>query len=131
VSFTTTSFIPTGKGGIPMQYVSRYHLRPGKEREARLFTLEKEKEGIPTAPGWKYLGTYYNSMQIGRFDIEIRHEIENYAAIDAWRGDPDSPWVGDPDSPWVKNYMEFAQFLDLSRPIETAILLEASEYMFL
>lgn len=103
-----------------MQYVSRYHLRPGKEREARMFTLEKEKEGIPTAPGWKYLGTYYNSMQIGRFDLEIRHEIENYAAIDAWREDPDAPWV--------KIFMEFAQFLDLSRPFEIAILREASEH---
>ena len=106
-----------------MQHVSRYHLRPGKEREARKWILEKEKEGIPNAPGWKYLGTYFNSMQFGRFDIEFRSEIENYAAIDAWRADPDSPWV--------KLFMEGAQFLDLSRPCEIAILREASEYSVL
>lgn len=103
-----------------MQHVARYHLRPGKEREARMWILENEKEGVPTAPGWKYLGTYFNSMQFGRFDIELRHEIENYAAIDAWREDPDSPWL--------RSYMEFAKFLDLSRPFEIAILREVSEY---
>jgi hypothetical protein len=58
---------------------------PMKEREARLWVMEKEKEGIPDAPGWKYLGTYFKSMGLGRFDVEIRNEIENYAAIDAWR----------------------------------------------
>jgi hypothetical protein len=106
-----------------MQFVARYHLLPGKEPEARKWILEKEKEGIPTAPGWKYLGTYFNSMGFGRFDIEFRYEIENYAAIDAWREDPDAPWV--------KLFMEVAQFLDLSRPFEMAILREASEHSVL
>jgi hypothetical protein len=123
VSITTTSFIPTGKGGISMQHVARYHLKPGKGPEARTWILEKEKEGIATAPGWKYLGTYFYSMGFGRFDMEIRHDIENYAAIDAWREDPDSPWV--------KIFMECSQFLDLSRPFEIAILREASEHTVL
>jgi hypothetical protein len=103
-----------------MEFVARYHIIAGKEREAREWVLAKEKEGIPTAPGWKYLGTYFNSMGFGRFDLEIRSEIENYAAIDAWREDPDSPWV--------KLNLEGSQFVDLSRPYEMAILRKASEH---
>jgi hypothetical protein len=110
--------MPTYKGEISMQLVGRYHLLPGKRAEAMKWTAEKEKEGIPTAPGWKYLGTYYTSVGFGRFDVEVRHEIENYAAIDAWRESPDSPWM--------QIFNEWSRFLDWSRPIETAVLQEAS-----
>ena len=103
-----------------MQFVARYHLRPGKDQEARKWILKEEKEGIPNAPGWKYLGTYFNSMGFGKFAIEFRCEIKNYAAIDAWREAPDAPWA--------KWYCEFSQFRDLSRPSEISILIEASEH---
>jgi len=103
-----------------MQFVARYHLLPGKAPEARKLILEKEKEGMPNAPGWKYLGTYFTSMGLGRFDMEIRSEIENYAAIDAFREDPDSPWM--------KRVREITKFVDWSRPIDMTILREASEH---
>jgi hypothetical protein len=102
-----------------MQVVTRFHILPGKENELRKWTLEKEKEGIPNAPGWKYLGTYFTSMGFGRFDMETRNEIENYAAIDSWRENPDAPWI--------KLEKEVAQFTDFSRPYEITILREASE----
>jgi hypothetical protein len=59
-------------------------------------------------------------MGFGRFDMEIRSEIENYAAIDAWREDAEAPWV--------KFIGGLFQFIDLSRPLENAILREASEH---
>ena len=103
-----------------MQIAGRYHLRPMTEADARKWILEKEKEGIPNAPGWNYLGTYFTSMGLGRFQVEVRAEIENYAAIDAWREDPEGPWV--------KFIEGLFQFIDLSRPFEMAVLREASEH---
>jgi antibiotic biosynthesis monooxygenase (ABM) superfamily enzyme len=103
-----------------MQIVFRCHIKPGKQSELNKFVLAKEKENIENAPGWKYLGSYFTSFGFGEYDFEWRFEIENYASIDAWRDAPDAAWKRFSDS-------FYSEFVDTSRPMQTAILREASE----
>jgi hypothetical protein len=45
-----------------MEIVARYYILPGKMEEAMKFVEEKQKVGVPTAPGWTFIGVYFKSM---------------------------------------------------------------------
>jgi hypothetical protein len=67
-----------------MQYINRFNLLPQKSEAFRDWLRENDKllrEGTPE--GWQYLGTWFTVRNFGRYDCEMRYELDNYAALGA------------------------------------------------
>jgi len=70
-----------------MQYISRFNLLPHKS-EAFLDWLKKNDTLLHEGqePGWHYLGTWFTVRGFGKYDGEIRFELDDYADLGAGFG---------------------------------------------
>ena len=65
-----------------MQYIQRYYLSPKKTGAFRDWLQKNSPALIENAPeGWKYIGTWFTVRGFGRFDVETRWELADYAAL--------------------------------------------------
>ncbi len=70
-----------------MQYVQRYYLQPKKAGAFRDWLQKNGPALIENAPeGWKYIGTWFMVRGFGKFDVETRWELADYAALGAGFG---------------------------------------------
>jgi len=67
-----------------MQYINRFNVLPHKSEAFRECLKKNDKllhEGMPE--GWQYLGTWCTVRNFGRYDCEMRFELDDYAALGA------------------------------------------------
>jgi hypothetical protein len=65
-----------------MQYINRFNVLPHKSEEFRDWLQKNDKllhHGNPQ--GWKYLGAWFTVRNFGRYDCEMRWELDDYAAL--------------------------------------------------
>lgn len=67
-----------------MQYVQRFNLKIYKAGEFRDWLKKHDqtlREGQPE--GWTYLGTWFTVRGFGRYEVEVRFELRDYADLGA------------------------------------------------
>ena len=65
-----------------MQYINRFNVLPHKSEAFRDWLKKNDKllhEGMPE--GWQYLGTWFTVRGFGRYDCEMRYELDDYATL--------------------------------------------------
>lgn len=65
-----------------MQYINRFNVLPHKAEAFRDWLKKNDKllhEGMPE--GWQYLGTWFTVRGFGRYDCEMRYELDDYAVL--------------------------------------------------
>ena len=70
-----------------MQYIQRFNLkhnRAGEYRELLKKYDQTLREGQPE--GWTYLGTWFTVLGFGRYEVEVRFELRDYADLGAGFG---------------------------------------------
>ncbi len=101
-----------------MQYILRYHLKENQALPYQEWHRNNEAAiAESTPPGWHYLGTWFTVHGFGRFECETRWELDNYNALEP----------SEPTEEWLKLFHEQRDFVDQSRPMETALLKSASD----
>jgi len=70
-----------------MQYVTRFNLQPLQGGAFREWLTKNDallREG--QAQGWTYLGAWFTVHGFGRYDVELRYEVGDYANLCAGFG---------------------------------------------
>ena len=70
-----------------MQYINRFNVLPHKSAAFRDWLVKNDKllhEGNPE--GWKYLGAWFTVRNFGKYDCEMRWELDDYADLGAGFG---------------------------------------------
>jgi hypothetical protein len=101
-----------------MQYIIRYEIKDGKNSEFRKWVLDNANNFEQHAvKGWKYLGTWFTVRGFGRYSVETRWELEDYAALGAGFGDEVAQ----------KMNLEWFQMVDWAQGSETQLVKSAAE----
>jgi hypothetical protein len=101
-----------------MQYIMRFNVKPEKSEEFQEWIKQNEKdirENHP--PGWRYLGFWFTVRGLGKFDGEMRWELDDYNALGAGFGGEKTQ----------KLILQFFQFLENSRVAETYLMKSTDE----
>ena len=70
-----------------MQYINRFKVLPHKSEALRDWLKKNDKLLRKEQPkGWHYLGAWFTVHGFGRYDFEMRFEIDDYAALGAGFG---------------------------------------------
>jgi len=68
-----------------MQYIVRFNV--SKTSEYRQWVLENATAIAENAPqGWTYVGSWFTLQGFGRYDCEVRWELDDYSALGAGWG---------------------------------------------
>lgn len=70
-----------------MQYIFRFNVIPHKSEAFRDWLKKNDKllhEDMPE--GWQYLGAWFTVRNFGRYNVEMRYEIDDYADLGAGFG---------------------------------------------
>jgi hypothetical protein len=101
-----------------MQRIVRYHLKPMQAPAFQRWALEKESLIQENAPeGWTYVGIWFTVLGFGRYDCEIRWELDDYDALGAGWGNETFQQLG----------REFFDFVDMGRDSETYLMKSAAD----
>jgi hypothetical protein len=96
-----------------MQYIQRYNLVPKKNGAFRDWLQNNSPAVSENAPeGWKYVGTWFTVRGFGKFDVETRWELADYAALGAGWG----------NETFQKLSTEWFEFIDTSIVGEVALM---------
>ncbi len=101
-----------------MEYIMRFNIRPDKNEEFQRWILANEAEIRDNHPGgWRYLGFWFTVRGFGKYDGEMRWELDDYAVLGAGYGNEKSQSL----------ILQFFQFLEGSRIAETYLMKSTHE----
>jgi hypothetical protein len=101
-----------------MEYIMRFNIKPDKNEEFQRWIQANEADIRDNNPeGWRYLGFWFTVRGLGRYDGEMRWELEDYNALGAGFGSQKSQSL----------ILQLFEFLEGSRVIETSLMKSAHE----
>ena len=103
-----------------MQFITRFHIKPFTGSAFQEWLKTHHDDLADNAPeGWTYLGTWLTVRHLGRYDGEMRFELEDYAALGSGFGTEVFQRL------FVEKYHEF---IDFSRgQIEASLMKSPTE----
>ena len=103
-----------------LQKIVHFSVKEGKTKKFQKWILEHQENYAKALPkGWKYLGCYYTVFHMGRFEFQIRYEIDNFAAYDTLRAYEDKEFN--------RLLAEIYDFININFPIEVEVVKSVEE----
>jgi hypothetical protein len=101
-----------------MQYIQRASLKVHQAGKYQQWLVENEPLIAQNAPaGWTYVGTWFTVRGFGRYDCEVRWELDDYAALGSDFG----------NEVFQKAMMEGFEFFDPAQGGETYLMKSAGD----